>query len=64
MIEVRVHVEPLDRADIPRRDKITILRAQLTLLRMRAEQDIPVSVECIARTEELARSLESKELSA
>jgi hypothetical protein len=29
---------------------------------MRAEQGIPVSVECIARAERLARSLESGEL--
>ena len=58
MIEVRVHVEPLDRPGIPRRDKITILRGQLTIIRMRAESGIPVSVESIARAERLARSLE------
>ena len=39
-------------------DEITILRGQLTIIRMRAEQGIPVSVECIARAERLARSLE------
>ena len=43
---------------LPRRDIPTILRGQLTLLRMRAERDIPVSVDCLARAEELARSLE------
>jgi len=62
MIEVRLHVEPLDRADLPRRDRLTILRGQITLILMRAEQGIPVSVEGMARAERLARSLESEEL--
>ena len=61
MIEVRIHVEPLDGPALPRCDKLTILRGQLTLIRMRAEQGIPVSVECIARAEKLARGLESEE---
>ena len=64
MISVRVHVEPLDRGRIPWRDRLTILRGQLTLIRTRAERDIPVSVESIAGAEKLARSLESEELSA
>jgi len=58
MIELRIHVKPLDRFELSRRDKIIILRGQLTLLRQRAESDFPVSVEAIARAEELARSLE------
>jgi len=64
VIQVRVHVEPLDHAGIPRRDKLTILRGQLTIIRTRAEQGISVSVESIARAERLARSLESEELAA
>jgi hypothetical protein len=63
-VQLRVYVEPMDRAELPRRDKLTILRGQLTIIRMRAEQSIPVSVECIARAERLARSLESEELAA
>ena len=52
-------IEPFDNFPaLPRRDIPTILRGQLTLLRKRAEQHIPVSAECIARAEELARSLE------
>jgi hypothetical protein len=52
-------IEPFDDVPaLPRRDIPTILRGQLSLLRMRAEQDIPVSVECLARAEKLARSLE------
>lgn len=62
MIEVRLHVEPLDNADLSRRDKLTILRGQLSIIRMRAEQGIPVSVECIARAERLAKSLDSERL--
>lgn len=64
MIQVRVHVEPLDRGEIPRRDRLMILRGQLTILRMRAEQGIPVSVEAIARAENLARTLELSEVIA
>lgn len=62
MIDLRIHVEPLD--GIPRRDRLTILRGQLTVLRMRAEQGIPVSVEAIARAENLARTLELFEVAA
>lgn len=64
VIQVRLHVEPLDRADLSRSDKITILRGQLTIIRTRAEQGIPVSVESITRAERLAWSLESEELAA
>ena len=63
-VQLRVYVEALDRAELPRRDKITILRGQLTIIRTRAEQGIPVSVESIARAEDLARSLEPEELAA
>jgi len=64
VIQLRVHIESLDRAELSRRDKHTILRGQLTIIRMRAERGIPVSVETLARAEELARSLESEELAA
>jgi hypothetical protein len=64
MIELRVHVEPLDRAAIPRRERLTILRGQLTLIRMRAERGIPVAVEAIGRAEQLARTLEAVEVAA
>jgi hypothetical protein len=62
VIELRIHVEPAD--GIPRRDRLTILRGQLTVLRMRAERGIPVSVEAIARAENLARTLEVFEVAA
>jgi hypothetical protein len=58
MIEFRFHVESLEPAGLPRRDKLTILRGQLTILRLRAEQGIAISIECIARAERLAQSLE------
>jgi hypothetical protein len=64
MIEFRFHVESLEPSGLPRRDKLTILRGQLTIIRMRAEQGIPVSVESIGMAERLARSLESEELAA
>jgi hypothetical protein len=64
MIAVRVHVEPLDRGGIPWRDRLTILRGQLTIIRTRAESGISVSVESIARAERVARELEAEELAA
>jgi hypothetical protein len=61
VIEVRVHIEPLNLSGLPQRDLSTILRGQLTIIRMRAEQSIPVSVECLERVERLARNLEAAE---
>lgn len=63
-VQLRVCVESLDHAELPRRDKLAILRGQLTIIRNRAEQGIPVSVESIAQVEDLARSLETEELAA
>ena len=53
-----IYVVSLDSTALPRLELLTVLHGQLTLLRKRAEQGIPVSAECIARAEELARSLE------
>lgn len=64
MIQVRLHVEPLDAPGLSRPERLTILRGQLTIIRMRAEQGIPVSVEAIARAENLARTLELPEVAA
>lgn len=61
-LQLRVHVEPLDGGGIPWRDRLTILRGQLTIIRKQAESGSPVSVESIARAERMARSLESEEL--
>lgn len=58
MIELRIHIEPLDPGSLSRPEQLTILRGQLTILRMRAEQGIPVSVEALARAEEFARALD------
>ena len=64
MIVVRLHVEPIGNGALPRPDGLTVLRGQLTILRMRVEQGIPVSVEALARAERLARTLELYELAA
>jgi hypothetical protein len=64
MIAVRVYVEPLDRAGLSHRDRLTILRGQITLLRCRCEADLAVTIDALARAERLARSLESEELAA
>jgi hypothetical protein len=52
------------RASRSRAELLTLLRGQLTLLRMRAERGIPVSVDALARTEQVARILESQEIAA
>jgi hypothetical protein len=64
MIVVRLHVERIGNGALPRPEGLTVLRGQLTILRMRAEQGIPVSVESIARAEQLARTLELYEVAA
>jgi hypothetical protein len=58
----RVYIEPLDPSGLPRRDLPTILRGQLTIIRMRAERGVPVSVESLERAERLAQILDSEEL--
>jgi len=62
MIDLRIHVEPMDGEGIPWRDRLVILRGQLTLIRTQAEWDLPVAVESIARAEKLARTLELSEV--
>jgi hypothetical protein len=62
MIEMHVHVEALDTRSLSRPERIMNLRGQLTLIRLRAERGIPVSVESIGRAEQLARSLETVEV--
>jgi hypothetical protein len=61
MIEVRVHIEP---CGLSRDERITLLCGQLKLLRLRAEQGILVSEAALARTEQLARTLEAAEARA
>ena len=61
---VRVYIEPPESPEIPRAARLTILRGQLTVIRRRAEGGVPVSVESIARAEELARKLELLEVAA
>jgi hypothetical protein len=63
VIAVRLHVERIGSA-LPRPERLTVLRGQLTILRMRAEQGIAISVESIARAEQLARTLELYEVAA
>jgi hypothetical protein len=64
LITVHLHVERIGNGALPLPERLTVLRGQLALLRMRAEQGIPVSVESIARAERLARGLEAEELAA
>jgi hypothetical protein len=64
MIAVRVHVEPLHTAEMPRDSRMSMLRGQLTVILRRAEAGVPVTVEAIARAERIARRLESEKLAA
>jgi hypothetical protein len=62
VIATRLHVERIGNGALPRPERITVLRGQLTVLRMRVEQGILVSVEALARAEQLARTLELYEV--
>lgn len=64
MIVVRLHLEPLGCKALPRSERLTVLRGQLSFLRIGAEQGIPISIETIARAEQLARTLELHEVAA
>jgi hypothetical protein len=64
VIVVRLHLEQLGDGGLPRPERLTVLRGQLTFLRIGIEQGIPISVATIARAEELARTLELYEVAA
>jgi hypothetical protein len=61
-MEVRLHIERLDRVDIPHRDRVTILRGQLSNILRMVDQDIPVPISLIVNAERVARSLETAEV--
>ena len=62
MMQVRVHVEPLDGRDLSRPERLVILRGQITLLRCRCEAGLPVTVDALAGAERIARTLELEEV--
>lgn len=64
MIVIRLYIEPTGNGALLRPERLTVLRGQLTVLRMRAEQGIPVSLESIARAGQLVRTLELYEVAA
>jgi hypothetical protein len=64
MIVVRLYLEPLDDNALPASDRLTVLRGQLTFLRVGAEQGIPAAPDSIRRAEQLARTLELDEVPA
>jgi len=64
VIVVRLHVEPIGNGAMPRAELLTVLRGQLTFLRIGVEQGLPISVESIARAERVARILELYEVAA
>jgi hypothetical protein len=53
--DLRVHVEWLD--ELPRHDKLTMLRGYLTQLRNCCEAGKPITVEALATAERVAREL-------
>ena len=61
-MEVRLHIEPLNRVDIPRCDRLTILRGQLSNILRMVDQDIPVPISLIVNAERVAHSLETAEV--
>jgi hypothetical protein len=64
LIQIRLHVEGLADRGLSRPETLTVLRGQLTLLRMRAERGIAISVDLLIRAERLARTLELSEVPA
>jgi hypothetical protein len=62
-IHVRIRVERLnDRGDLSRFERMTILRAQISLLRRRCENGLPVTLHSLLNAEHVARSLELEEV--
>lgn len=59
---VRIHVERFGDGGLSRPERLTMLRGQLTLLRRRYEEEIPITIEPLARAERVARSLELDEM--
>jgi len=62
VIDVRVYIEPLQPHIPPRKDRLTALRGQITLLRHRCELGLPVMPDALAGAERVARSLELEEV--
>jgi hypothetical protein len=62
MIVTRLHIKELDEYDLPRPQKLSMLRGQITILRRRSEESIPITVDALERAERIARSLELQEV--
>lgn len=62
MIAVRVCIESPDARELPRPDRLALLRGQIALLRCRCEAGLPVTVDALAGAERIARSLELEEV--
>ena len=63
MITVCLHVEELDRDGLSRPDRLSMLRGQLSMLRRQRQEELPITVESLARAERVARNLELTEVS-
>jgi hypothetical protein len=61
MIVVRIHVQRTDNGALPRPELLTILRAQITLLRHQYEGTLSLTIGALGRAERIARSLELQE---
>jgi len=58
-IHVRIHVERLDDCgELSQLDRIRVLRAQISLLRRRCEDGLPVTLDGLLNAERFARWLE------
>jgi hypothetical protein len=61
MILTRIRIAPLDDRELSRFDQLSMLRGQLSMLRRQREEELPITVESLARAERVARSLEISE---
>ena len=62
MIDLRIHVGPLDGGGLSRADQLSMLRGQIKLLQRQFEENLPLTSGALARAERIARSLELDEV--
>jgi len=62
VIQLCIHVEPLDDGGLSRTDQLCMLHGQLKLLQRQFEENLPLTSGALARAERIARSLELDEV--
>jgi hypothetical protein len=63
LIIFRLRIEDMD-GGLSRPEKLSMLRGQLSMLRRQREEELPITVESLARAERVARNLELTEVAS